>query len=79
MLTCSIRILGGLPITVEFTTAPAEPDVGIFSPYLDDWWITHIANRRLKKPTHADWIYNRLAASKPATDRLIQDLLSSED
>jgi hypothetical protein len=28
---------------VEYTAAPAEPDVGIMRPYIDELWITGIA------------------------------------
>ena len=28
---------------VEYTVAPAEPDVGIMRPYIDDLWVTGIA------------------------------------
>lgn len=37
-------ILGGLPVTVEFSIAPAEPDVGIFDSYVDDWSIVAVGN-----------------------------------
>ena len=41
-------ILGGLPVTVRFTIAKAEPDIGIFYPYVDDWHIAYIGSRPLK-------------------------------
>lgn len=50
-------VLGGLPITVEYTVAPAEPDVGIMSHYVDEWYVTAIAGRPVKK---CDWLYRRI-------------------
>lgn len=31
-----VRILGGLPVTIEFTMQGAEPDVGIMSDYVEE-------------------------------------------
>ena len=39
-------IFGGLPVTVEISIARADPDVGIFSDYIEDWHITHVAGKR---------------------------------
>lgn len=35
----------GTKATVAYTIASAEPDVGIFSDYAEDWWITHLHER----------------------------------
>lgn len=56
-----IRVLGGLPITVEFSPCRAEPDVGLMSDYFEDWSIVEIAGRPLHKKESADWIYKRLS------------------
>ena len=45
-----IKILGGLPVTVEFEHFT---DTGI-----EDWWITHINSKKCKKPPQ--WLYNRI-------------------
>lgn len=37
-------ILGGLPVTVEISIAERDPDVGIFSDYVEDWQITAVGN-----------------------------------
>lgn len=42
---CDTTILGGLPVTIEYTVARAEPDVGIMSDYVDEWYITHIKDK----------------------------------
>lgn len=39
-------ILGGLPVTVEISIAERDPDVGIFSDYVEDWHITHVDGKR---------------------------------
>lgn len=50
-------VLGGLPITVEYSVCGAEPDVGIPNPYVDDWSVVAIAGRSVKK---CDWLYRRI-------------------
>lgn len=50
-------VLGGLPVTIEYTVAPAEPDVGIPSAYVDEWYVTAINGRTVKK---CDWLYRRM-------------------
>ena len=73
--TADIRILGGLPVTVDFNIQPAEPDVGICSSYIEEWYVTHIHGRKCKR---ADWIYDRIAKIKGEEDRIIQDLWDSK-
>lgn len=46
MTRLDTTILGGLPVTVEIAIARAEPDVGIFSDYVEDWHITHVNGKR---------------------------------
>ena len=57
----TVKVLGGLKITVEFTACGAEPDVGIMSDYFEDWSICEIAGRPLRKKESAEWIYKRLS------------------
>lgn len=57
----TVKVMGGLEITVEFTACRAEPDVGIMSDYFEDWSIVEIASRPLRKKESADWIYKRLS------------------
>lgn len=57
-----LRVLGGLPITVAYTVGRAEPDVGIMSRYVDDWWITHIGRRKVKNSP--EWLLLRLRKAK---------------
>lgn len=53
-------VLGGLPVTVEYDVARAEPDVGIPYSYVDDANIVAVNGRVCKKPPF--WIYARLEA-----------------
>ncbi len=64
-----IRILGGLPVTVEFTTCPAEPDVGIMNDYIDEWSIVEVNGKPCKKSP--DWLYTRIDNTKGEEDRII--------
>lgn len=64
-------VLGGLPVTVEYTVQGAEPDVGIMSSYVDDWCIVAINGRSVKK---CDWLYRRIDATKGERDKLIEAL-----
>ena len=57
----TVKVLGGLEITVEFTACAAEPDVGLMSDYFEDWSIIEIVGRPLRKKESADWIYKRLS------------------
>lgn len=57
----TVKVLGGLEITVEFTACRAEPDVGLMSDYAEDWHIVEIAGRPLRKKESADWLYKRLS------------------
>lgn len=62
-------VLGGLPVTVEYTVAPSEPDVGIFSSYVDDWCIVAINGRSVKK---CDWLHRRIDATPGERDKLLE-------
>lgn len=64
----NITVLGGLPVTVEFSIVDADPDVGIFDAYVDDWYISHINGKICKKSPV--WLYNRIAARKEETERI---------
>lgn len=67
--THETRVLGGLPVTVGFNIQPAEPDVGIFSAYVDEWWIEEVNGRPIKKD---DWIRNRIKPGEEAA--LLEEL-----
>lgn len=64
-------VLGGLPVTIEYDVQGAEPDVGIMSWYVYDWWIVAINGRAVKK---CDWLYRRIDATKGESDRIRDEL-----
>lgn len=52
-------VLGGLPVTIAFTTTGYDnSDVGHGVNDVDEWWIDAVNGRSTK----ADWVYNRLSA-----------------
>jgi len=74
MSSVDVTVLGGLEITVEFSIGGAEPDVGIMGDYVDEWYITHIAGRALKKGEKADWLYRRIEKAKEE-DKIVEKCL----
>ena len=56
--TFETTILGGLPVTVEASMQPAEPDVGIMGAYVDEWCIVEVNGRECSK--HPAWIAKRM-------------------
>lgn len=50
-------VLGGLPVTVEFSIQPADTSVGIMSADLEDWSIIAIGGR---KRINVTWLLKRL-------------------
>lgn len=73
----TVKVLGGLEITIEFHACGAEPDVGIMSDYFEDWSICEIAGRPLRKKESAEWIYKRL--SKRDNEAIEQAIYSAMD
>lgn len=53
------RILGGLPVIVRAKILPAEPDVGIFSRWVDDF---DIFWPRKPYKSIPDKVYNRISS-----------------
>lgn len=73
-----IRILGGLPVAIEYSVQGAEPDVGIGSSYVDDWFIVGVGDKREYKPSKAAkafaWIYKRIEATAGEAQRILDEL-----
>ena len=63
-----IKILGGLPVTVEFEYYSYDNETG--SGGTEDWWITHINSKKCKKPPQ--WLYNRIDKTEGEEDRIIE-------
>lgn len=83
MAEAEIRILGGLPVTIEYDVQGAEPDVGIMSAYVDDWYIVAVNGRypKSKKAKGFDWLYARIKATEGEERRIIDELneIAAED
>ena len=71
-MQATVKVMGGLEITVEFTACRAEPDVGLMSDYFEDWSICEIAGRPLRKKESANWLYKRIDETKGEEDRILQ-------
>lgn len=76
-MQATVKVLGGLEITVEFTACSAEPDVGLMSDYFEDWSIIEIVGRPLRKKESAEWIYKRLL--KRDNEAIEQSMYSAMD
>ena len=53
-MKCDVTIFGGLPLQCEFMICDPEPDVGIFTNYIDDA-VLYDRNGR-----HASWAENKM-------------------
>lgn len=51
-----ITVLGGLPVLAQVWIEPADYEVGIWQPSIDDYILCH---HKTGKP-HNQWIYNRI-------------------
>lgn len=71
-MEATVKVMGGLEITVEFTMYGAEPDVGIMSDGVEEWSIIEIAGRPLRKKESADWLYRRIEATKGTEDKILE-------
>lgn len=71
-----VRILGGLPVTIEYNVAGAEPDVGIMSAYVDDWYIVAVNGKYAKKGAKNPfaWVEKRIAETKGEEARIREEL-----
>lgn len=73
MSIADLIVLGGLPVTVNYFVNRAEPDVGIFSPYVDDWYITEVCGKK-KHPSFLSAIQARILATEEESflDKLME-------
>lgn len=72
--TIETRILGGLPVEVEFKVEPAAPSVGIPYAHVGEWNIVRIGKRYVKDQSHVFWVYTRLAKDKYCEAKLINEM-----
>jgi hypothetical protein len=72
-----MTVLGGLPVTIEFTTTGYDnTDVGLGVDDVDEWWITAIGGRSKRK---LDWLYKRIAKSKGEEERILEQCYSHKE
>ena len=71
-----MRILGGLPVTVEFSIAGADRSVGIMSDYVEEWYIVAVNGKYAKKGAKNPfgWVDARIEKTKGEYDRISQEL-----
>jgi hypothetical protein len=71
-----MRILGGLPVTVEFTIDAAEPDVGIMSDGVSEWEIVAVNGKYAKKGAKNPfkWVYDRIEKKEGEDKRILDEL-----
>lgn len=58
------KILGGLPVTIKFTTGYEDGECGYPGEYVEEWWITAINGRPLRKGDKCAWLYKRIGAAR---------------
>jgi len=66
-----VTVLSGLSVTVSFNIQPPEPDLGLFSCYVEDINVIAVKGKKLK---FNNWVDKRIAKSGDLI-RLEQELL----
>jgi hypothetical protein len=70
-------VLGGLPVTIEFTTTGYDNrDVGLGVDDVDEWYVVAV-NGVYRK--NLQWIENRIYKTKGEEDRIIQACYDHKD
>lgn len=64
------RVLGGLPVMIEFMVCPPEPDVGIMTSYVEIEGVYFYRHRKRKKPS---------VVTYPVPARLLKRIEEVED
>ena len=75
MAEIDTTVFNGFPITVKFEIHKPEPDVGIFSHYIDDFEIVRIGNKKVKK--YPSWLYDKIEKSPCEKEKLIEKLMEA--
>lgn len=66
-----MTVLGGLPVTVEFTTTGYDNrDVGLGIDDVEDWSIVAINGKTCRKSP--EWLYKRIRETKGEEDRIVE-------
>lgn len=69
----STTILGGLPVEIEYSVARAEPDVGIMSDYVEEWWVEKVKGRTTSA-AFAKALQRRVEETK-GEDALLEEIM----
>ena len=71
-------VLGGLPVTIEFTTTGYDnTDVGLGVDDVDEWYVVAVNGKHCKKsPT---WLYDRISKLKGEEERIIEACYAHRD
>lgn len=68
MGSLDIKVLGGLPITIEYKTVGIGKKCAKLES-IDAWKITHIAGRKCKK--NPEWLWRKLHATRGEMDKIV--------
>ena len=68
-------VLNGFPVTIEFNTLRAEPEVGIMGEGVEDWSIVELNGKPCK--TYPNWLHNRIVETEGEEELLIVACLES--
>jgi hypothetical protein len=68
-MRATVKVLGGLKVTVEFVPYAADHSVGL-EEGVEYWGIVEINDRICKKPPN--WLYDRINATKGEEERILQ-------
>lgn len=77
MRTLDTTVLNGLPVTIAYTIGRPEPDIGIMSSYVDDWYITRVCGKK-KSNSFIDALHNRIT-QKDEEARIIAEIMENDD
>ena len=69
MHSVNVSVLGGLPVTVEYSIEAADPGVGIWGGGVEEWHIVAVAGRRRK--VCPEWLQKRLDNDPKTVDRIM--------
>jgi hypothetical protein len=66
-----MTVLGGLPVTIEFsTTGYDNTDVGLGVDDVDEWRVVAVNGRALK---NMQWVENRIYKTKGEEERIVEE------
>lgn len=73
--TVNILVAGGFSVELEVKFADAEPDVGIYTSYPDDWRVIGFGGRYIKRGKKVPAFVERMLDAEPDLPTLIAEAL----